>query len=420
MRFKSWIVMSILLVFAIPGIFSVVDAEELSIYWNPDHLYNVYDQVINEFAQEKGLAVNKQVFSWNDFNTKIKADFFAKTPPDLIEVPSPWIAEFGAIGQLHDLTELITSWPEHTDWFDSTWVETTVDGKIYGMKLHHTAFGLFYNRDHFQQAGLDPDNPPATLEEFVEVVNVLNEKLGPDIQPFGFDPTGQYLIPFLASEETPLLIEGGAIAIDTPTVRQTLKTLQSLARSGKVFIPDPGGESARENVRMLFFNGKITMMISGPWEIGNIKKNFPDLDYGVTMVPHLAGVEPLTLTAGTGLAVPKDAKLSKEVVFELMQRLTSVDVEVQATLEAGMLMPREGWINDSRVQEEKAVQLFGPLLSKATPFDIDVRKLGLPEITWGGAVFKNLYQTMIYSDDDMDNALDEYIAQANKLIARKQ
>jgi multiple sugar transport system substrate-binding protein len=394
-------------------------AETLSIYWNPDHLYKVYDQIIDEFAAEKGLEVNKQVMNWSDFNTKLKADFAGGTPPDLIEVPSPWIAEFGAGGHLEDLTAEIKAWPEHEDWFESTWIETGVDGKLYGMKLHHTAFAMFYNRDHFEKAGLDPDNPPATLEEFVETVTMISDKLGPQIKGYAFDPTGQYLLPFLASAETPLLVKDGKVAIDTPTVRNTLKTLQKLARSGKVFIPEPGGEEARQTGRLLFMSGRVSMLISGPWEIGNIKKNFPDLNYGVAMVPHLAGVDALTLTAGTGLAIPKGAKAPKEVVWELMQRLTTVETEVAGTLEAGMLMPRKGWAADERVQGEKAVQLFGPILPQATPFDIDVKKLGLPEITWGGAVLEKLYQTMIYSDKDMDAALDAYIEEANGLLAGK-
>ena len=137
------------------------------------------------------------------------------------------------------------------------------------------------------------------------------------------------------------------------------------------------------------------------------------------MIPHLAGVEPMTLTAGTGVAIPKDAKAPKELVWELMQRLTSVDIEVAATLEAGMLMPRKGWVNDSRIQNEKPVQLFGPILPKATPFDTGVRKLGLPEISWGGSVMTKLYQTMIYSDKDMDAAYDEYLKEANRLLSSK-
>jgi len=393
--------------------------QEITIYWNPDHLYDVYDKVIDDFAAEKGLSVNKQVFNWGDFKTKLNSDLVAGTPPDLIEVPSPWIAEYGAGGQLADLTAEIDSWPEHGDWFESTWVETSHKGRKYGMKLHHTCFVLFYNRDLFRKAGIDPSSLPQNTDGLIQAIDKVYAALAPDVKGFGFDPTGQYLIPFMASEETPYLIEEDHVAVDTPTIRKTLNTLQSIARSGKVFIPEPGGEEARTNVRLAFLTGRTAMMISGPWEIGNIKKNYPGLDYGVAMVPHLPGVKPRTLTAGTGLAIPKDSKLPKETVWELMKRLTTVEIEVQGTLEAGMLMPRKGWASDPRVQEEKVVQLFGPILPDAVPFDIDVRKLGLPEITWGGAVFKKMYETMIYSDRSMDKALEVYVKEANRLIASK-
>ena len=393
------------------------EGQVIDIYWNPDHLYDAYNEVINEFAEENNLTVNMQIFNWNDFRTKLNADFTAGTVPDLIEVPSQWILEFAGMDGMVDLTEEIESWDQSNDWFESTWNEVTYEGRRHGLKLHHTAFGLFYNVDHFDQAGIEP---PETLAEFEAAINRIDEVLGPDVKPFGFDPTGQYLIPFLATRETPSLIEDGEIAIGTPTVRETLRRLQAIARSGKVVVPDPGGEEARTNVRQLFFAGEISMMISGPWEIGNIRSNFPDLNYSVAMIPSPEGVEGLTYVAGTGLGIPAGGDIEPDLVFELMKRLTSVEVEVAATLEAGMLMPRKTWANDPRVQDDRAVQLFGPLLPKAVAFDIDVRKLGLPEITWGGPVFKRMYETMIYTDRDTDAALDQYIQEANRLIESAQ
>ncbi len=390
---------------------------ELRLYWNPDHYYGIYKSTIADYAKEKGLKVNVQIFNWNEFHTKVSADFAARTPPDLIEVPSPWIPEFAASGNLVDLTSRIKAWPEHSDWFDSTWVETSYKDKLYGMKLHHTAFGLFYNVDEFKQAGLDPSNPPQTLSQFASDIHTLTTKLGGDKKGFGFDPTGQYLIPFLSSTQTPFLIKDNKSALDTQAVRSTLADLQKLARSGDVFIPSPGGEAARSDVRLLFYTGKVSMMISGPWELGNLKNKYPDLHYSVAMIPHVTGVDGLTLTAGTGLAIPKAASQPTDLVWGLMKKLTAVDVEVKATQEAGMLMPRKTWLSDPRIQDNDAVKLFGPLLAKATPFDIGARKANLPEITWGGPVFNKLYQTMIYSDKDMNKALDEYVTETNKLLS---
>ena len=97
MVFKRIVLLTVVCLLIIPASL-FAQTNELSLYWNPDHLYKVYDEVIDAFAKEKGLKINKQVMGWTDFKTKINADFAAGNPPDIIEVPSPWIAEFGAMG----------------------------------------------------------------------------------------------------------------------------------------------------------------------------------------------------------------------------------------------------------------------------------------------------------------------------------
>ena len=393
-------------------------AKELTLYWNPQHDYKAYNKVIDGFAAEYGFKINKQLFSWPDFKTKIKADFVAGTVPDLIETPPTWFLEYATQDLLYELTDGIKSWPEHSDWFDATWKEVTYKDKIVGIKLHHTCFALFYNKDMFQKAGLDPGRGPKDLTEFEQYIDIIDKKLGPDIKSFAFDPDGQFLLPFLASAETPDMVAAdNKSALGTPAIRDTLKRLQKVARSKKVVTADPGAQTGIAMAKM-FINEKLAMYISGPWDVGNIMTNAPNLKYGVAMPPHVASVEARTLTAGTGLAIPKKSKYAKEA-WELIKRLTSVETEVAATLEAGMLMPRKGWLKDPRISEIGSVKYFAPVLPYGVPFDVSVQRLGVPEITWTGSVFRKLYETMVYSDQDMDKALDAYIEEANRLIKRK-
>lgn len=395
------------------------EAKKFSIYWNTNHRYKTYERVFEEFAEENGLTLNAQFFSWTEFGPKIKADFAAGTPPDLIEVPAPWIAEFASIGQLKDITDKLKAWPDFGDFFEATWVETSLNDRIYGIKLHHTCFGLYYNRDYFKQAGLDPDNPPTTIDEFIEATESISEKLGPDVKGFSFDPSSQYFISFLADEDTPYMIENRKIAFDTPEVRKAMRKLHALARSDAVLVPEAGGEQAHYSHRQLFINGKTAMMISGPWDIKNIQEGNPDMDFSVGMVPHLKGTRPMVLVAGTAAGIPKDAK-NAELAFELIKKITSLEIQVEATLETGMLYPRKSWVKDPRIQDTIGVKLYGPLLPYATPWDTPAKKLGLPELTWGGHLFNKLYETLIFSDEDVNEAFDEYVKEANKLLAKKK
>lgn len=406
---KRFALILMLSLFTLP----VLAQDTFTIYWNSPHYYEAYQEVFDQFAQEHNLKLDVQNFQWPDMRTKLLADFTGGTEPDFIEVPAPWTAEFGAQGLMLDLTENIDNWADSSDWLDNTWNEVTVDDVIYGMKLHHTALGFFYNKDLLEQAGLDPENPPTTLEAFEAAANTITEKT--DAFGFGFDGDDQYLLGFLASAETPSLTSGNEIAIDTPTIRTTLTTLQRIAASGNALVPEPGA-TAQATTRA-FIEGQVGMILTGPWDIGNISENAPDLDYGVGKVPIVEGAESRTLAAGTAVGIPSGSRHA-ELAWELAQRLTAVDTEVAATLEAGMLMPRQSWLDDSRIQNVRTVQEFGSLLSIAVPFDSEVRKLGINEVTWGGDIFSQLYQNIIYNSLPSDQALDEYIETANRTLSR--
>lgn len=57
-------------------------------------------------------------------------------------------------------------------------VAQNTEGAIYGVPVDAYALGLAYNRDLFEQAGLDPDDPPTTWQEVREDAAVIAEKTG--------------------------------------------------------------------------------------------------------------------------------------------------------------------------------------------------------------------------------------------------
>lgn len=394
---------------------SVAAQETFTIYWNNNHVYEAYQEVIDEFAADHGVEVDLQTFAWPDMRTKLLTDFSAQQGPDLLEVPATWITEFAGLGALQDVTSEIAMWDESSDWFEGTWAEVTLDEKRYGLKLHHTALALFYNKDLFEQAGLDPEDPPETMSEFYATAEALAEALGPDVLSFGFDTDPGYVMPFFASEETPFLIEDGEIAIDTPTIRETLQTLQDISSAGWALRPEPG--AAYQATRRSFFEQRVAKILSGPWDIANLESLESDFNYGISPVPRVDGSGALSTVAGTAIAIPSDAA-HPELAWDLMQRLTAVDVEVAATLETGMMMPRASWAEDPRLEGVPGVAEFTPILGAATPFDIAARNLGLGDITPGGDVFEQLYQTVVYARGDVDEALETYVNESNRMIER--
>ncbi len=386
--------------------------DTFKIYWNQDHLYDAYQAVFDQFAAEHGLEVQVEVFSWPDMQTRLLADFSGGTAPDLLEVPAPWTVDYGSQGQLEDLSERLDGWPERSDWFEGTWPEVTLDESIYGVKLHHTAFGFFYNKDLLEEAGLEP-RAPRTLQEFRDYAETIAEELGPNVLAFGFDADPFYLTPFISTENTPQLVADGQVAINTPEVAEALAILQEIAQNDWALIPEPG--ASYQSSRRAFIDGQTAMMISGPWDIAGLADLAPDLDYGVGPIPVLEGLTSRPPSAGVATAIPTGSS-QQDLAWELMQRLTSVETEVAATREANMLMPRQSWAENPEVQALERVAAFLPMVQNATPFDLEARRLGVSEIVGTGEVFTNFYQTLIYGRLSAAQALEEYTLEANQLI----
>lgn len=394
--------------------------ERFTMYWNSNHRYDIYQQVIDDFAEEHNLDIDIQTYLWPDMRTKLLTDFSGGTVPDLIQVPAPWIAEFAASGLMLDLSDRISQWPDSTDWFESTWVEVSVDNRRFGIKNHHTTFGMFYNKEIFRQAGLDPESPPRTLSEFRNVLETIANTVGPDVLGFAFDQDAGYLVNFFASENTPFLIENGRIAINTPEIAESLQVLQDIAANGWTLIAEPG--ASYQTARRAFFEGSVAMMLSGPWDLATLANDVPDLDFGIAPPPSLGGIEPRTMVAGTAIGIPADARHA-DLAWELTTRLTDLDVLIAATLEAGMLMPRRSWAEDPRVQAESGVADFAQIIPFARPFDIEAASLGISDLTWsggGGDLTTVLYQNIIYNRQPAAAALADYVREGNRLLQQRQ
>lgn len=404
--------------FASGGTESEDGPETFTMYWNTNHRYDVYQEVIDDFAAEYNLEIDLQTYLWPDMRTKLLTDFSGGTVPDLIQTPAPWISEFGSQGLMTGLDDRIDAWPESSDWFDTAWIEVTSGGVRYGVKNHHTTFGLFYNKDLFEAAGLDPDSPPQTLTEFRDYMEIIAEELGPDILGFAFDQDAGYIVNFFANAETPALIDDNEIAMATPEVREALEILQEIASNEWALIAEPG--ASYQNARRAFIEGSVAMMLSGPWDLANLAQNAPDMDYGISVPPHIQGVEPRTIVAGTAIGIPAGAEHA-DLAWELLTRLTALDIQVAATEEAGMLMPRKSWAESPVVQSKEGVSDFAKIVPYAIPFDIEAASRGLTEIMWsggGGDLTTQLYQNIIYARQPAGEALEEYVEAGNRLLQR--
>src|SRR5690606_4015381 len=113
-------------------------------------------------------------------------------PPDIFLLHEYEIPQFAAQGVLRETRDFYQEMggpiPE-TDVIENALAAVEYQGNRYGIPLDIHGWGLWYNRDLFEAAGLDPDTCPATGEEYIELARQLtldangNNATSPDFDP---------------------------------------------------------------------------------------------------------------------------------------------------------------------------------------------------------------------------------------------
>ncbi|GAA3066450.1 arabinogalactan oligomer/maltooligosaccharide transport system substrate-binding protein [Streptomyces olivoverticillatus] len=205
-----------------------------------------------------------------------------KGAPDVLRSDVGWTPGFAQLGYLKDLTGT-PALDKSDDFLDGPLKNAAYQGKTYGVPQVTDTLGLLYNKELFQKAGID--KPPASWAEVKEDAAKIKDKTGAD--GIGLSPDGYYSLPFLYGENSDMVDAGKKkITISDAASLKGIETAVDLVKSGAA--PKPAGTDGYNVLKTDFKNGKLAMMIDGPWatkEIfgGDAYKNKANL--GIAPVP---------------------------------------------------------------------------------------------------------------------------------------
>ncbi|MCA9906940.1 MAG: extracellular solute-binding protein, partial [Anaerolineae bacterium] len=97
-------------------------------------------------------------------------------PPDIFQSWGGGVLwAYADAGLLRDISSELDG-----EWKDSIAAQSALelfgqDGAYYGVPWQWGAVGIYYNKDLFEQAGLDPESPPTTWSEFLSAVQTLKD-----------------------------------------------------------------------------------------------------------------------------------------------------------------------------------------------------------------------------------------------------
>ena len=120
--------------------------------------------MVDEFNDENPYNITIEMDINSDFQNKIAASFAADEGPDMIIGVHTY--KFTYPDYLIDMNEVFDKTSlEKGDWVQSMMDTCSLDDKTYILPFQCTGRYMYWNKDLFEAAGLDPDTPPASYEE---------------------------------------------------------------------------------------------------------------------------------------------------------------------------------------------------------------------------------------------------------------
>jgi ABC-type glycerol-3-phosphate transport system substrate-binding protein len=137
-----------------------------------------FNQQVAQFEKvNPGINIQPVEYQWTA--PTFAAKLAAGTLPTVFEVPFTDARTLGENGQLADLTRYVKKLPYYSKYNPAVLAEgTTSKGKIVALPKGAYAQALHYNRKLFQQAGLNPNKPPATWGQVITDAKIIAQKTG--------------------------------------------------------------------------------------------------------------------------------------------------------------------------------------------------------------------------------------------------
>lgn len=249
------------------------------------------DGLVSDFEKTHPDIVIKPVYTGDYSTTVTKAltAFRGGSPPQLavigdIEVYS--LKDAGAIIPVSDLA----SDADGKKWINGFYPAFIrhIDGKVWSIPFQRSTVVLYWNKDAFKRAGLNPEKAPQTWQEVEDFGRKLVVKQGDTVSQWGIElpstPIGYWVLQAIAATNGATLDnnKGTAVTFNTPQTVEALNWMHELA--SKYAVSPPGainwGTTPQD-----FLEGKTAMMVTTTGNLGTVR-NSAKFPFGVAMLPE--------------------------------------------------------------------------------------------------------------------------------------
>lgn len=267
------------------GVMSVQAATELNIMMSFPQYMEQWEDYCGQFeemmkAEGTEVEITLEMPSSDQYDSILQARLTGDDAPDLFTIQANNIGTYAGAGYLADLTETVAV----SKVYDNVKATVTVDEKVMALPLESTAWSVLYNKQIFEDAGVEV---PETLDELKEVCAVLTEK---GYTPFMLAFQEQWVPQLMTAVTLGGLTTGAGMdwlermykdEASYEEVREIFDVITLIMENGTKRAMEEGSEIGAAD----FANGAAAMFVQGTWAANTIMTTNPDMQLSVFALP---------------------------------------------------------------------------------------------------------------------------------------
>ncbi len=370
-----------------------------------DEEYPVFKEIVSRFKEaHPGITIDIVRLPFAGAEPKIQTALTTRTEPDIARVDVSFLAKIAGKNALLSLEEHVPA-DFRAEVLPVALQSCVYGGTLWGLPDQTNGLCLFYNRELFRQAGLDPDSPPATWDELIAYGKKLtNEDEG--VFGIGVRNSLWWSLPFFYTH--------GATFLSADGMHCLLNSEEAVAGFqlkvdlyGKHGIEGGAWRSGGIQNDLGFQNGRYAMILNGPWAVESLKKT--GLDFGVGLVPAgPAGSR--TNVGGNNLVVFRSTK-RPELAAEFLMFVASEEIQRMWAASLGQIPVNVKAMDAITSDEHPYLAVFVEQMKTAIARP---QTLYYPEIE---NIMNPEMQAALDNTKSVKDALDTAVAEIDKLLA---
>lgn len=326
--------------------------------------YDAFRTILNEFeAQNEGIKV-RDIFSQSEqITAEVQAALAANRPVDIATVIGKNIVFFlnntGAV-------DLVAASQGDTAWLDGYLPNFLDLGRVgeavYAIPHAYGTPMLYYNKTIFAEAGLDPEAPPTTWDEFLEVGRTITERTGRPGGAHLHAAMGDYgtMVMVTNAGATYLNAEGTEAHFDSPEGIAALQNWQDMAKNGMMPIATDRDWSGAFN------GGQMGMYITSSASLrGTVAAAEGRFELGVANYPLFGDAPRRVSNSGAALMLYSREAERQAASMALLRFISQKEIANRWSRESGYMPLMQDPLSDPAMQAYvDAFPLVAPVIEQ--------------------------------------------------------